>query len=127
VVGTTQHQVSVAIHPLAAPRSFYGFINDFVVLFGWLYPAAQDMQKIANLLQRRTNIKKQVTVHTLRLSFATHLLENKTDIRSIQQLPGHSSIKTTMIYTHITPKAAKNIISALDRLLPSPPMPKGLK
>ena len=128
MVGTTQHEVQVALHPLAAPRFFYGFINVFVILLAWLdYPAASDIQKIANLFQRRTNIKKHVTVHKLRLSFATLLLESGTDIRSIQQLLGNNSIKTTMIYTHITPKAAKNIISPLDRLLPSPPTPKGLK
>jgi len=75
----------------------------------------------------KTTIKKHVTVHTLRHSFATHLLESGTDIRYIQQLLSHSSIKTTMIYTHITPKAAKNIISPLDRMLPNPPIPKELK
>jgi len=75
----------------------------------------------------KTTIKKHLTVHTLRPGFATHLLESGTDIRYIQQLLGHSSIKTTMIYTHITPKAAKNIISPLDPLVPSQPIPKELK
>ena len=114
--------------PLQRPGSSMDLSMFFVILFAWRdYHHAPDRQEIANLLQRRTNIKKHVRVHTLRLSFATHLLESETDIRSIQQLPSHSSMKTTMIYTHITPKAAKNIISPLDLLLPSPPIAKELK
>jgi site-specific recombinase XerD len=56
-------------------------------------------------------------VHTLRHSFATHLLENGTDIRYIQKFLGHASIKTTTIYTYMYLKSLQQIASPLDRLV----------
>jgi site-specific recombinase XerD len=64
----------------------------------------------------KAGIKKHVTVHTLRHSFATHLLETGTDIRYIQSLLGHENSKTTEIYTHITTKGFDQIKSPLDNL-----------
>jgi len=64
----------------------------------------------------QAGIQKHITVHTLRHSFATHLLENGTDLRYIQSLLGHESSKTTEIYTHVTTKGFNQISSPLDKL-----------
>jgi integrase/recombinase XerD len=65
----------------------------------------------------KSGINKIVSPHVLRHSFATHLMEAGTDIRSVQQLLGHNHLNTTKIYTQITNIANKEIKSPLDRLL----------
>jgi len=76
----------------------------------------KSIQIILKKAALKAGILKRITVHTLRHSFATHLLESGTDIRYIQSLLGHSNTKTTEIYTHITKKGLDKIKSPLDDL-----------
>jgi site-specific recombinase XerD len=91
----------------------------------WIFPGAEpgrhlherSVQKIFEQAQEKAGIKKDVSVHTLRHSFATHLLEAGTDLRYIQELLGHQSSKTTEIYTHVSERHIGRIQSPLDSLM----------
>jgi integrase/recombinase XerD len=78
--------------------------------------SASSLQKVFGNALQKSGVRKTATLHTLRHSFATHLLESGTDIRYIQALLGHTSSKTTEIYTHVTHKALSKIRSPLDNL-----------
>ena len=101
--------------------------TEYCVIFNiqtWVFPgqntnrplSIRSAQKIFNKAVCRAKITKELSIHSLRHTFATHLLENGTDIRYIQELLGHSSIKTTERYTHVAKSSILNIQSPLDTI-----------
>lgn len=112
------------ITPLSAKilemlRSYYVAYKPKVWLFegqsGGHY-SEQSLQSVLKQALAKTKIKKPVTLHWLRHSYATHLLESGTDLRYIQELLGHNSSKTTEIYTHVSTKNLQQIKSPFDDL-----------
>jgi site-specific recombinase XerD len=90
----------------------------------WLFPGVPDtkplnpksIERVFKKACQKAGIKRHVTVHSLRHSFATHLMEDGTNLRYIQNLLGHSRISTTMIYTHVCQDHLRNVTSPIDTL-----------
>lgn len=101
-------------------REYYKAYRPEIYLFeGAIKGNPYDERSLQNVLKQsvqKTSIKKPVTLHWLRHSYATHLLENGTDLRYIQEILGHKSSKTTEIYTHVSTKSIQKIISPYDSL-----------
>jgi len=74
------------------------------------------VDKAIKVAVRKAGIDKRITAHSFRHSFATHLLQRNTDIRTIQALQGHKDVSSTMIYTHILQQGGQGVLSPLDDL-----------
>jgi integrase/recombinase XerD len=101
-------------------REYYSAYKPKIWLFEGQKPGEQyserSIQLVLNQALNKAKINKPVTLHWLRHSYATHLLENGTDLRYIQELLGHSSSKTTEIYTHVSTNSIQKIKSPFDDL-----------
>jgi integrase/recombinase XerD len=95
---------------------------------GWLFPgrnpvdplSTRQLNRAVHAAAEAAGIKERVSPHTLRHSFATHLLEQNIDIRVIQVLLGHAKLDTTALYTRVANTTIRNVTSPLDRLAPLP-------
>lgn len=91
---------------------------------GWLFPGqnpvepltARQLNRAVHMAADAAHIDKRVTMHTLRHSFATHLLEQKVDIRVIQVLLGHKKLETTAMYTQVATDILREVVSPLEQL-----------
>ena len=104
---------------LALLRSYYKEYRPKDFLFEGQYGGAYTVRSVQSVFKqamRKSKINKSIGVHGLRHSYATHLMESGADIRFLQELLGHNSIKTTQIYTHITDVSKAKVKSPLDFL-----------
>tara|TARA_Y100000385_G_scaffold209985_1_gene217819 strand:+ start:3141 stop:3965 length:825 start_codon:yes stop_codon:yes gene_type:complete len=117
--GEKDRIVPLAKNVLHLLRSYYKAYRPVIYLFNGMENDTYSACSIRNVLKNavyKTSIKKNVTPHTLRHSYATHLLEKGIDLRYIQVILGHSSVKTTEIYTHVSTKNLQTIKSPIEAM-----------
>ncbi len=118
--GRKDRRVPISKKTIQMLREYYQSYKPTQWLFEGEYRGRQysesSIQSVMKTSLRKAGITKKATLHTLRHSFATHLMDTGVDTRIIQELLGHSSIKTTQLYTHLTTRALKNIQSPFDDL-----------
>ncbi len=117
--GKKDRYVPLPVSILPKLREYYSKYRPKKFLFEGQYGGAyakSSLQQVFKKTMIKAGINKQIGIHGLRHSYATHLLESGADMRFIQELLGHQSVKTTQIYTKVTPRSLSNIASPLDSL-----------
>lgn len=115
--GKKDRYTLLSIKVLALLKEYYTIYKPKTFLFEGQFGEqynSRSAQAVLHQSAKKAGITKKISLHTLRHSFATHLLESGTDLRYIQDLLGHSSPKTTMIYTHVSSTTLKNIVNPFD-------------
>jgi site-specific recombinase XerD len=122
--GNKDRMVKLSVHLLATLRDYWRQCRPG----SWLFPQDRDANRamdpataeriVARAARRAGITRARVSPHTLRHCYATHLLEAGTDLRSIQMLLGHTNLKTTARYTHVSDQHLRSVVSPLDRLYP---------
>jgi integrase/recombinase XerD len=118
--GGKDRNVPLHERPLELLRAYYrrcGKRSEFLFPYRNRHIMADSLQRVFKKAVRESAVNKPATVHTLRHSFATHLLESGEDIRTIKDILGHSSIVTTDIYTHMTDKITIRLQGSLDGIM----------
>ena len=118
--GKKDRSLPISKRWLEKVKAYYHMYKPETYFIEGQYPgksiAAASLQQVFENTLKKSNITKPYTIHCLRHSFATHLLESGTDLRYIQELLGHKSSKTTEIYTHVSNESLKNIKNPFDDL-----------
>jgi site-specific recombinase XerD len=120
--GGKDRQVQLTLQLLEILRDYWR--SCAVKSYTWLFPGIKPgmylstnaVQRIVTQITKEAGIDKRVTPHTLRHCFATHLLESRTDLRTIQALLGHSNIQTTELYLHVAAHHLQTVANPLDNL-----------
>ena len=132
--GCTMVQFRHRSRVVSLEASWKGYAAAWLKLHPYVFPSAQvstdprdgcvrrhhlqdqAVQRALKEAVHAAGVVKPATPHTLRHSFATHLLEGGYDIRTVQELLGHSDVKTTMIYTHVLNRGGRGVVSPIDRM-----------